>query len=89
MIFIYSGTYSESLVIEKSLVITGESQDLTIIDGGGADNVIQVLNSESLSISYLTLINASTGVNIQQSGLANIKNISVLLSYNAGKTQSQ
>jgi parallel beta-helix repeat protein len=57
-IFVYIGTYSENLIIEKSLNIYGENRNNTIIDGRSSSDVIYVLSS-NVKIS---------GFNIQNSG---------------------
>lgn len=34
IIFVFTGTYNENLVITKDLTITGENKDTTFLDGG-------------------------------------------------------
>jgi nitrous oxidase accessory protein len=48
-IFVYNGTYYENLVIEKSIVLHGESKNSTIIDGGRNKFVV------TLAADHITL----------------------------------
>jgi nitrous oxidase accessory protein len=41
-IFVHAGTYSEHVVINKTLLLVGENKDNTIIDGGGEGIVVYV-----------------------------------------------
>ena len=54
--------YNENIVIDKSLILTGENKDTTIIDGGKNGHVIRVYKGESeyiqCSISGFTIRNA-------------------------------
>jgi hypothetical protein len=56
-----SGTYNESLYIDKSIILMGEDKFSTIIDGLGAYNVIDV-DSTNVSISGFTVKNGGIGV---------------------------
>jgi parallel beta-helix repeat protein len=53
-ILVYSGTYHESLMVNKALVIIGEDKNTTIIDGGGAGYVITLAAGHS-TISGFTI----------------------------------
>jgi nitrous oxidase accessory protein len=48
-IFVYNGTYYENLVIEKSLILLGESKNSTVIDGGRNKFVV------TLAANHITL----------------------------------
>jgi parallel beta-helix repeat protein len=41
-VFVYAGTYSESVLVNKSITLTGESKENTVINGTAAGHVIQV-----------------------------------------------
>lgn len=41
-VFVYSGTYYENVVIDKTINLTGENRDTTIINGSGFGDVIEV-----------------------------------------------
>jgi parallel beta-helix repeat protein len=49
-IFVYNGTYHERLIIEKSLVLTGENKNNTIIDGGENQFVV-ILLADHITLS--------------------------------------
>ena len=53
-IYVFNGTYSENIVIDKSIVLEGENRNLTIIDGRSAGNAIKV-NSDSVTIKGFTI----------------------------------
>ncbi len=53
-IFVYSGKYFENLFIDKTITLTGENKDSTIIDGGKKDSVIVVIDDE-VNISGFTI----------------------------------
>jgi len=59
-IFVYKGTYYENIIIDKSLVITGEEKYETIIDGLNKNHVI-LLKNENINISGFTIQNAGNG----------------------------
>jgi parallel beta-helix repeat protein len=63
-VFIYSGHYSESLFINKTLNLKGESRFTTIINSSGNTYGIHIKNSESVTVSSLT---------VQKANSANIK----------------
>ncbi|MGB8780214.1 MAG: NosD domain-containing protein [Candidatus Bathyarchaeia archaeon] len=60
-IIVPSGTYRESLSINKSLSIVGENRTTTIIDGDGADNVISI-SSDNVTIESLTITKTTSGL---------------------------
>ena len=58
---VFSGTYNETVNINKTVNIVGEDKDTTIIDGEGAGSVISI-NANNVKIKNLHLKNASTGI---------------------------
>lgn len=48
-IFVEKGVYNESLFVDKKLQLVGEDRDTTIIDGGGANQVLWLLPGASVS----------------------------------------
>jgi parallel beta-helix repeat protein len=56
-LFIFHGTYYENLVVNKTVSLTGESKNATIIDGQGFGTVIAVISSNSV-INNLTIRNS-------------------------------
>ena len=35
-VYVYGGTYIENVIVDKTINLTGENRDKTIIDGGGS-----------------------------------------------------
>ena len=60
-----AGTYRESLYINKTLTLTGENKENTILDGKGGYSVIEV-NSTAVVISGFTIINGSNGILLEK-----------------------
>jgi len=53
-IYVFNGTYEESVVIDKPICITGEDQTQTVIDGRGYDDVVSIF-SEGVELYDLTI----------------------------------
>jgi len=71
-VFVYSGTYNESIVIDKSIELVGQDKDITIIDGGGEDYVLK-LDADNIKITGFTLQNSgdifpNAGINVGTRG---------------------
>ena len=58
---IYSGTYSENVVINRSMTLIGEDEYSTIVDGNLVGSVISISNSV-VSISGLTVHNSGSTI---------------------------
>ncbi|MCK4367127.1 MAG: right-handed parallel beta-helix repeat-containing protein [Thermoplasmata archaeon] len=56
-IHVYSGTYYENVRVKKTLSLTGEGRDTTIIDGGGTKTVVR-LSADWVNITGFTLTNS-------------------------------
>ncbi len=69
-VYVYSGTYYENLVIDKTINLVGNRQDTTIIDGQGKDDVIELtFSSNNVNITGFTIQNAGyenyrSGINV-------------------------
>jgi len=61
MVFVYSGTYFENVIVDKSIVLVGKDRNSTIIDGLNKSIVIHV-KVESVSIENFTIRNGTNGV---------------------------
>lgn len=61
-VFVYNGYYNENIIINKSIILTGENKTNTIIDGRGKTDTVTI-NSENTVIQGFTIINA-TGAEI-------------------------
>ena len=78
-IFIYNGIYYENIIIQKSIDITGENKNTTIVDGNKNGNVLN-LTADWVNISNLMIKNSGIGnVNQSYTGIyvRNSKHISI------------
>lgn len=65
-----SGTYNETLSIEKdNIVIQGDGKSNTIIVGNDTDNTILLRNARNIEIKGISIRNGSYGINIYYSSL--------------------
>lgn len=67
-IFVFNGTYYENIVINKSIILEGESIINTIIDGGGSSNVIHIITN-GVTVTRFTITNSggaipNAGINV-------------------------
>jgi len=72
-IFVYNGTYYENLNIDKTINLTGEERDITIIDGGGIGDVVY-LTSDNNIVSNFTIINGQIGIHLYGCENAHVDN---------------
>jgi len=56
-IFVYAGTYQEKITIDKSLDLTGEDKNTTIIDSGESGTVV-IISADGVNITGFTIQNA-------------------------------
>ena len=56
-IFVYSGTYYENMVVNKSINLIGEDKETTIIDGSGNGDVVYI-SADWVNISGFTIRNS-------------------------------
>jgi len=56
-IFVFNGTYTENIIISKSINLIGENKENTIINGNYKDTVIQI-NSDNVNIHGFTIKNS-------------------------------
>ena len=56
-----SGTYHENIVINKSMTLTGEDMDTTIIDGGGIGSVVYV-SADWVTITGFTVTGSGSDI---------------------------
>ena len=69
--YVFSGTYTENLVVDKSIALRGEDKETTIIDGDFIDNTIWV-NTSYVDINGFSVINSindgwSAGIYVSES----------------------
>jgi parallel beta-helix repeat protein len=55
-VFVYNGTYYEHVFIDKTINLTGEDKDMTIIEGDGSGNVI-IVTVDWVNVSGFTIMN--------------------------------
>jgi parallel beta-helix repeat protein len=73
-IYVYPGTYHESLDIYKSLILEGENKETTIIDGNDNDRAITVTNG-AVTITGFTIQNGRNGIGLQSNHCTITNNI--------------
>jgi len=73
-ILVRNGTYYENLIVNKTVSLIGENMEATIIDGGGAGNVISITGVNNVSIQ---------GFTIRRSGMSPPGN-GILVAHSAG-----
>jgi parallel beta-helix repeat protein len=56
-IFVFSGTYIENIYIDKTINLTGENKETTIIDGGGNYDVVKT-GKDWINITGFTITNS-------------------------------
>ncbi|UCE37278.1 MAG: right-handed parallel beta-helix repeat-containing protein [Thermoplasmata archaeon] len=77
IVFVMNGTYYESVVVNKTINLTGEYRGSTIIDGGGSGDVV-FINSNWVNMSGFKVRNSGSGwwdVGIE---LNNVQNCSII-----------
>ena len=79
-IFVYNGIYHEQIIINKTINLTGENKNATIIDGiNGTEEYIIKLTADYINISNFTISNCSApifgaGINLHFSNFSRINN---------------
>ncbi|MCK4949509.1 MAG: right-handed parallel beta-helix repeat-containing protein [Thermoplasmata archaeon] len=58
-VYVYSGTYLENVVIDKSIALAGQNRTNTTIDGQDTGNVVTV-RASSVTISGFTILNGGS-----------------------------
>jgi parallel beta-helix repeat protein len=76
-ILIDAQTYYEHVVVNKSLLLIGGSEDRTIVDGNGTGNIIHIIAS-GVTIKNLTVTNGTIGIILDSSNNATITRNDVL-----------
>ncbi|UCG69812.1 MAG: right-handed parallel beta-helix repeat-containing protein, partial [Thermoplasmata archaeon] len=59
-VYVYAGIYNETIIIDKTINLTGEDKDLVIMDGQGGWAI--EMNADFINISGMTIENATRGV---------------------------
>jgi parallel beta-helix repeat protein len=75
-IFVYSGTYYENVLVNKTVSLLGENKDTTIVDGTGTEIAMRIEDTENTNISGFTVRNADEwGVDLYRSNRCVISNV--------------
>ena len=74
MIKVNPGTYQETLTINKFIILDGQNKETTIINGNGADPIIQITSDEVI-LSEFTIQNGVRGIRSNASDLTIEENI--------------
>lgn len=73
IIFVYNGTYYENVVINKTLMVAGQSADTAIINGTGG-RVVKVDTVNYVTIDGFKISSGSDGLYLYKSQLSTISN---------------
>ena len=58
-IFVYAGTYSENIIIDKSLTLIGQDRNITLIQGNNLNQTIEI-TGEGITLREFTIKNDGT-----------------------------
>jgi len=56
-VFVYNGTYYENVIVNKTINLTGESKENTIIDGNTSGDVVEI-TADGVNISGFSIVNS-------------------------------
>lgn len=56
-VYVYNGTYNETIKIDKSITLIGEDRNTTVIDGSKSGNVVKV-SEDAVKVSGFTIRNS-------------------------------
>jgi len=71
-IYVKVGTYYENVVVNKTILLVGESRENTIIDGKGIGKVLE-LKVDGILVSNFTITNGEVGIYLSASEGDNIE----------------
>ena len=75
-IFVRMGTYYENIVVNRTVVLTGEDSSTTIIDGNGTGHVV-IITSHGVNMTGFTVQNSGTAYHITGINLNNVNHCNV------------
>ncbi len=58
-VFVYSGTYYENVVVDKTINLVGENWETTIIDSGGDDDAVHI-SADWVNVTGFTMTNSGS-----------------------------
>ena len=68
-IFVKEGIYCEHLVIDKSLILIGESKETTVVDGSGENRTVIEVYANNVNINCFTVQNSSRKAGTSYAGI--------------------
>jgi parallel beta-helix repeat protein len=68
IVFVYTGTYYENVVVNKAITLEGQERDTTIIDAGGS-GVVVLVSSHWANVTKFTVTGSGTGMFSDDSGI--------------------
>jgi parallel beta-helix repeat protein len=80
-IFVFNGTYTENIVIDKSINLIGENKQITTINGNNAIAIKITVNS--VTVDGFTIQNGDQGILLDHTGNSNI-NGNIISNNNCG-----
>ncbi|MDI6916427.1 MAG: NosD domain-containing protein, partial [Thermoplasmatales archaeon] len=84
-IFVYSGTYYENVVVNKTLTLIGEDKNTVIIDGSGCGPVVHI-TANHVTMREFTIRNggSESGIYLSLASFSKIENSVITLNGRAG-----
>lgn len=82
-VYVFNGTYYEHVIINKTINLTGENKDATIIDGSG-DGIVITIEADWVNITGFTISNGHAGIYLWSYSHSNITGNLFTLSYSYG-----
>lgn len=83
IVYVYSGTYYENVVIDKSIILEGEDKIQTVIDGQGTSNVVEIRGEANhATIKTINITNSGkykfdAGIDIRKLSEKNTDGVSI------------
>jgi nitrous oxidase accessory protein NosD len=85
-VYVYNGTYNENVIVNKTINLTGENRENTIIDGGGSGDVVRIeanwTNLEGFKIKGSGLDIHDAGLELNSVHHCNVSDINVVNNFN-------
>ncbi|MHA2163168.1 MAG: NosD domain-containing protein [Candidatus Thorarchaeota archaeon] len=60
IVYVYNGTYSEHVIVDKTLSLVGEARDITIIDGGETPETVNI-TADWVNLTSITVMGGGAG----------------------------
>ncbi len=67
-VYVYSGTYYEHVIVDKTINLTGEDRDTTTIDGQGVGDVVHI-SANWVNVSGFSVIDSGPNGNPRDAGI--------------------